>query len=86
MTLALRIFPPSGTIQTPSAEQQAAAEHAPLPQGTAHPAATPARPGAGGLKGNLVRGDSHPRQVDIASELMLTGAMGWQIICLADYF
>ncbi|XP_064147921.1 neuronal PAS domain-containing protein 3 [Loxodonta africana] len=34
-------FTQSGIIQTPTAEQQAAAEHSPLPQGTASPSSNP---------------------------------------------
>lgn len=41
LTLTLCIFPQSGIIQTPTAEQQAAAEHSPLPQGTAVPSSNP---------------------------------------------
>lgn len=41
LTLTLCIFPQSGIVQTQTAEQQAAAEHSPLPQGTAAPSSNP---------------------------------------------
>ena len=63
-----------------------AAECSPFPQGTAPQVATPARRRKPDRQPYASQFSSHPRQADIAGELVLTGGMGWQIIIFSSFF